>query len=105
MGPAATYSIAVDIDNNVVPFGFHHLMSVYTLTNSEGIVARVTSFTNTLLQKPGEQVNRQPIFITGMGTVYFLTAGCAGDTGYVSERTSTGVASNQSAACLSEPHQ
>ena len=84
MGPAGTYSIAVDIDNNVVPFGYHQLMGAYTLTNSEGIVARVPSFTNTLLLKPGEQVNRQPIFITGMGTVYFLTAGCAGDTGYVS---------------------
>jgi hypothetical protein len=84
MGLPGTYSIAVDINNNPVPFGWHQLIGSYTVTNTEGIVARVASFVNTLFLKPGEQVNRQPIYITGMSQLYFLTAACAGDTGYVS---------------------
>jgi len=84
VGPSPMYSVAFDVNGSPVPFGFHQLLSSYVVTNSEGIVARVASFVNTLFQKPGELVNRQPIYITGMSAVNFLTSGCAGDVGYVS---------------------
>ena len=82
-GPPSNYSVVVDINNNLVPFGWNELMGSYTLTNSEGIVARAASFTNTSIIKPGEQVIRQVLFISGGGQLYFTTAGCAGDVGYV----------------------
>ena len=84
IGPSSTYSLAVDINNNLVPFGWHQLIGAYTLTNSEGIVARVPSFSNTLILKPGEQVNRQPVFVTGLSQLFFLTSECEGSVGYVS---------------------
>ena len=85
MGPSSSYSVAVDIDGNVVPFGFNQLMGVYTLTNSEGIVARVGSYSNTQLLKPGEQVSRQPIVVLGFAPtqVYFLETNCDASIAYV----------------------
>jgi hypothetical protein len=85
MGPSSTRSIAVDINNKSVPFGFHQLLGSYTLTNSEGIVAKVGSFTNVAMKMPGEQVPRQVIVITGgSGQLFFPTTKCTGNVGYVS---------------------
>ena len=82
MGPPS--SCVVDLDNVFVPFCWHQLIGQWTLTNGEGIVARVASFTNTLVLRPGEQVNRQPVFITGLSQLFFLTSDCAGSVGYIS---------------------
>lgn len=94
VGPSPIYSVAFDINGNPVPFGFHQLLGSYVVSNSEGVVAKVPTFVNVLFQKPGELVNRQLLVITGMSAVNFLTAGCAGDVGYVSGSSIIYTASN-----------
>jgi hypothetical protein len=73
----------VDIDNNLVPFGWHQLIG-HTLTNNEGIVADVASFANSNLLKPGELVTRQVLSISGFGSLYFPTSDCSGNVAYFS---------------------
>ena len=106
IGPSGTRSIAVDINNKSVPFGFHQLLGSYTLTNSEGIVAKVGSFTNIAMKMPGEQVPRQVVVITGgTGQLFFPTAKCTGNVGYVSGSSlsyndSNGIATLDDAAAV-----
>jgi hypothetical protein len=108
MGPAGTYSIAFDINNNPVPFGWHQLIGSYVVTNSDGSVAKVASFVNVLFLKPGELVNRQPLFINAMSQVLFSTAGCTGNVAYVALNSviytgSNGVATLDAAPAINTP--
>jgi hypothetical protein len=83
MGPSGTYSLVVDINNNVVPLGFHQHIG-HTLTNSEGVVADVASIANSNVVRPGEVVTRQVLFIVGLGSLYFPTGDCSGEVAYFS---------------------
>jgi hypothetical protein len=81
MGPNGTYSIVVDLDNNVVPFGYHQLLSANVLTNSDGIMARVSNFSSIVITKQGEAVPRNVLYVIGLAQISYTTSNCSAGPG------------------------
>jgi hypothetical protein len=79
MGPSGTCSLFVDINNNPIPLCHHELMGAYTLTNSDGVFARVASMSNSSYVKAGEVVNRGVVWITGLSSISYAGDNCTGE--------------------------